>query len=47
MMFSTTVSKPIGLQILSNSSYIDSFGFMHVVGGVKISEALKLLMSKL
>ena len=47
MTFSTTVSKPIGLQILSNSSYIDSFGFMHVVGGVKNIRSIKTTYVKI
>lgn len=32
---STTVSKPIGIQILSNSSYVDRWGYLHVVGEIK------------
>jgi len=45
--FSTTVSKPIGLQILSNSSYIDNFGFMHVVGEVKNIGSIKTTYVKI
>jgi len=45
--FSTTVSKPIGLQILSNSSYIDSFGFMHVVGEIKNIGSIKTTYVKI
>jgi len=33
--YSTTSPKPLGLEILSNSSYIDSIGWMHVVGEIK------------
>lgn len=33
--FSTTSPIPIGLEILSNSSYIDEAGYMHVVGEIK------------
>jgi len=33
--FSATSPIPIGLEILSNSSYIDAVGFMHVVGEIK------------
>jgi hypothetical protein len=33
--FSATSPIPIGLEILSNSSYIDAVGYMHVVGEIK------------
>ena len=33
--FSTTSPIPMGLEILSNSSYIDEAGYMHVVGEIK------------
>jgi len=33
--FSATSPKPIGLQILSNSSYVDGIGWMHIVGEIK------------
>ena len=33
--FSATSPLPIGLEILSNSSYIDGIGWMHVVGEIK------------
>lgn len=33
--FVLTTSLPIGLEILSHSSYIDSIGYMHIVGEVE------------
>lgn len=33
--FSAASPKPLGLEILSHSSYIDSIGWMHVVGEIK------------
>lgn len=33
--FSATSPIPMGLEILSNSSYIDAVGYMHVVGEIK------------
>jgi len=33
--FSATSSIPLGLEILSHSSYVDAAGFMHVVGEIK------------
>jgi len=33
--FSITSSLPMGLEILSNSSYIDGIGWMHIVGEIK------------
>ncbi len=33
--FSTTTPLTIGLEILSNSSYIDGIGWMHIVGEIK------------
>lgn len=37
--FSATEPIPLGLEILSNSSYVDGVGYMHVVGEIKNIES--------
>ena len=39
--FSATSPLPIGLEILSNSSYIDGIGWMHIVGEIKNMGSVK------
>lgn len=45
--FSATVSKPIGLQILSNSSYVDQWGYLHIVGEIKNIGSVKTTFVKI
>lgn len=33
--YSSTSPKPLGLEILSHSAYVDSIGWMHIVGEIK------------